>query len=553
MSLSDSKFMKAYTYAGMPFPTYLLKVFIPLFLLLIVGYYAVLYILSDLLTAFIIFLFTFLLFFVAMVVLLFPYMAYVRAGKLIDRDMHLFVTRLGILSLTFVSRKDLFNILSEMKEYRELAKEIKKIHTLISKWNVDLPDACRLVAEKTPSELLSDFLIRMAHAVESGETAESFSQNEQKAAMEEFSIKYENAVESIGILNEIYLASISSALFFITVAAILPMLMGGDLTPFYISLILFIVIEIGTFYYIYISVPWEQVWETSSIETEIKVKIRRKLILGIGLIAPSTIVAMLLPIPFEIKVAISITPLIIPGYYATKTEDLIKKKESFYPAFIRSLGTSTAGTGKETTFALKKLRFYKFGPLTDNINDLYKRLALRIDKRLAWKNFGAETGSDLISKFNDLYVDGTEVGGNAKKISRIISENFLKMLSLRKKRFLAASTTSGLLYGSMVFIPFPLYILIWVISIMNNMFAEISPISQEYSFLSLFSGSFMNLQVLRIIMFSMVMAHVGVATAIKKVMSASSNVKVLYDAVIMTWIGAATAVITYMVVSNIML
>jgi flagellar protein FlaJ len=274
---------------------------------------------------------------------------------------------------------------------------------------------------------------------------------------------------------------------------------------------------------------------------------------GIALIVPFSIAALLLPIPPEIKVALSITPLIIPGYYATKTEELIKKREMFYPAFIRSLGTSTAGTGKETTFALKKLRFYKFGPLTDNINDLYKRLALRIDKRLAWKTFGSETGSDLISKFNDLYVDGTEVGGNAKKISRIISENFLRMLSLRKKRFLAASTTSGILYGSMIFIAFPLYILIWVISIMNNMFAEIAPISQEYSFLGMFSGAMISLQTLRIIMFSLVMAHVVVATAIKKVVSASSNVKVLYDAVIMTWVGAVTSVITYTAVNHIIL
>ncbi len=553
MKISESKFMKAYEYIGMPFPTYLIKIFIPTFLALVAGYYIFLYLISEFLTVLIVFLLAFLLFFIATVILIFPYITYVRAGKLIDRDMHLFVTRLGILSLTFVSRKDLFNILSEMKEYRELAKEIKKIYTLISKWNVDLPEACRLVAEKTPSEQLSDFLIRMAHAVESGETAESFSQNEQKAAMEEYAIKYENAIESIGILNEIYLASVSSSLFFITVAAILPMLMGGDLTPFYLSLLLFLVIEVGVFYYIYISVPWEQIWETSAIETPIKVNVRRKLLLGISLIPVFVIIALILPVPFELKVAISISPLIIPGHYGAKTEEMIKKKEFFYPAFMRSLGTSAAGTGKETTFALKKLRYYKFGPLSEHINDLYNRLALRIDKHLAWKTFGAETGSDLISKFNDLYVDGTEVGGNAKEISKIISDNFLKMLALRKKRFLAASTTSGLLYGSMVFIPLPLYILVWVISLMNNMFIEIAPISEEYAFLSIFSGTMLNIDFLRIVMFGLVMGHVAVATAIKKVISASSNIRVLYDAVIMTWIGTLTAVITMMVINNIMI
>ena len=551
--MEKNKFLKSYEYFNYTFTKYFIGVFFPLFLLIISGYLLILYILASSLTPFFLFLFTSLVFFLSLLVLLFPYIKYVRIGKLIDRDMHLFVTRLGILSLTFVSRKDLFNILSEMKEYRELAKEIKKIYTLISKWNTDLPDACRLVAEKTPSEQLSDFLIRMAHAVESGETAESFSQNEQRAAIEEYSIKYENAVESIGILNEIYLASISSGLFFITVAAILPMLMSGDYTPFYLSIFLFVIIEFGAFYYIYISVPWEQVWETSSIETEIKTNLRRKLSWGIGLCIPMFIIAYFLPLPFEIQLSLSLTPLAIPGYYASKIEKIIKKRDMFYPAFIRSLGISTSGTGKETTYALKKLRFYKFGPLTENINNLYKRLALRIDKRLAWKTFGAETGSDLISKFNDLYVDGTEVGGDAKKISKIISDNFLKMLSLRKKRFLAASTTSGLLYGSMVFITFPLYVLIWVVALINNMFVEINPISQEYPFLSLFYGTSLSFQVLRILMFSMIVLHVIVATVIKKVISASSGIKVLLDSVVMIWIGALTAVITSVIISAIML
>ena len=538
---------------GKPFPTYLLTVFIPIFSALIISYYIFLYYYGAYLTTFFLFLITFALFLAAIVVLFFPYIMYVRIGKLIDADMHLFITRLGVLSLSYVSRKDLFNILSEMKEYRQLAGEIKKIYQLISKWNVDLPEACRLVAENTPSEQLNDFLIRMSHAVESGETAESFSKNEQKAAIEEYAIKYENAVASIGILNEIYIASVSAALFFITVAAILPMLMSGDFTPFYISLILFVVIEIGVFYYIYVSVPWEHVWETSSFNTKIKLELRKKLLQGILLCIPTAIVAIFLPIPVEIKIALSITPLIIPGYYATKMEEIIKRKEMFYSPFIRSLGTSASGTGKETTFALKKLRFYKFGPLTENINDLYKRLALRIDKRLAWKIFGAETGSDLISKFNDLYVDGTEVGGNAKSISKIISDNFIKIISLRKKRFLAASTTSGLLYGSMIFITFPLYVLIWVVTLMGRMFAEIAPITEQYTFLSLFYGSMIGVDILRILMYTIVFIHIVIATAIKKVVSASSNIKVLYDIVIMTWVAAITAVLTYYVIGSILL
>ncbi|NIP34118.1 MAG: type II secretion protein F, partial [Thermoplasmata archaeon] len=55
----------------------------------------------------------------------------------------------------------------------------------------------------------------------------------------------------------------------------------------------------------------------------------------------------------------------------------------------------------------KKLSYHDFGPLTDDIQSLYKRVAMRIDRQRAWQLFGAETNSELISKFSEMFSEGT--------------------------------------------------------------------------------------------------------------------------------------------------
>src|SRR5882672_8339976 len=146
-------------------------------------------------------------------ILFYPVFTYERRGKTIDKDMHLFVTRIGAMSTDDVSRQSLRDILGQMKDYRELTKEVEKIHKLTTEWNVALPQACRLVAERTPSDLMSDFLYRLGHAVEAGETAEEFFAVEQKVSLELYSNKYNAALRGLLTLSDLYQALIISVAF----------------------------------------------------------------------------------------------------------------------------------------------------------------------------------------------------------------------------------------------------------------------------------------------------------------------------------------------------
>ena len=80
--------------------------------------------------------------------LAFPMLEVSRSANLIEREMHMFITRMGILSLGEVGAQSIFDILKQMRDYGELATEVQRIETLVDKWHTSLPEAARIVAQQ---------------------------------------------------------------------------------------------------------------------------------------------------------------------------------------------------------------------------------------------------------------------------------------------------------------------------------------------------------------------------------------------------------------------
>ncbi|MEM4160430.1 MAG: type II secretion system F family protein [Thermoplasmata archaeon] len=486
--------------------------------------------------------------FICVYVVLHPLVIYERLGKSIDEDMHLFVTRLGVLSVAYVSRKEMFDILGEMKEYRALAREVKRVYDLMSKWNIALQKACRLVAEMTPSVLFSDFLTRMAHAIETGEGAEKFAENEQKATMEEFVVKYRSSLNAVDVMNEVFVSFAVVVIFIFVFVFILPFLVGEN--AIYLLLgagFLFVLGEIFFLYFFATVVPGEHIWQTSGTETEREKRLKRSFLYTATasalLLFPASLLYIFVSVPLYILVPFVFTPLAFTGYLADKEEEIIIRRDENFPSFIRSLGSSAGAMGKETTFALKKLRQYRFGPLTKNIDDLYKRLNLRINKNLAWKLFGIESGSDLISKFNALYVEGTHIGGNPRQISQIISDNFITIVGLRKHKYQVCSTTAGILYGLTAGITFPLYISLYLSGWIQRLMSSVAP-PEEYPFLNILHGTVFDATWLMIISLFVICVHSFLSAYMLKILKGSHPYVMLRHFCIMLWISGFTAAIS---------
>ena len=190
----------------------------------------------------------------------FPLLDVQRSAALIEKEMHMFITRMGILSLGEVGAQSIFDILKQMRDYGELASEVQRIETLVDKWHTSLPEASRIVAQQSPSPLWADFLDRMAFSIEAGQPIDEFMRSEQETIAEQYTTLYDTRLESVDTMKEIYVSLVSAGLFGLVIAGIhlvlfevgsagdLPIEVASRLRFLLLAGLLFTVIQVGGVY-----------------------------------------------------------------------------------------------------------------------------------------------------------------------------------------------------------------------------------------------------------------------------------------------------------------
>ena len=489
--------------------------------------------------------------FMTFVTLVWPVVEWERRGKAIDRDMHLFITRIGTLSTGETARQDVLEMLSKMEGYRELAEEVRKIYKLAEEWHVGLSASCRFIARQTPSDLFSDFLYRLAHSMEAGDSAIEFFQAEQTVFMDQYSVQYSSSLKTVEVYFEAFLALVIASLFVMVILDLFPLLTGiSSYFLIAVAVIIFMFIEGMYLWMLYATVPQEKIWYTGPLQTEESREIRRRL--GISALV-SVIFAGLIVFgaPFmtvPLAIAFSITPFLYAGLYVFGEEKTIKRKDDNFPAFIRTLGSTQEATGKVAITALKKLSYHDFGPLTDDIQALYKRVAMRIDRQRAWQLFGAETNSELISKFSEMFSEGTSAGGEPRAISRIISTNFSKILSLRVEKFQTQGRITGVLFGLAIAMTVILFLALYLVEGFFDMFGALEPV-EGFESLFIFRTASFDLDILHALVVGLLVFHAVVSTVMTRLIGGGHWVGGLTHLVGIMWVIAVCSIITrYLIV-----
>lgn len=446
---------------------YLLKYVLPAFLLSLFFTFSMASLFPALLRnwAFALVLFLFPLY-ILLALLLYPLARYQSRKMSIDREMLLFMIRMSVLSEAQMPKKEMFEILNEMKEFGELGVEINKIYKLVENWNINLGDACRIVAKKTPSKLFADFLDRLAHAIDTGDDPRAFFKREQRAFKNNYEVEYKGMLFKLEILMELFIAIVIIATFFEFFVIILPFLHYSNEVVYFVGVpFLFIFMEVVYLFFLQSTMPKEKLRQSTAIVSKEE---KTTILLSVFSVAASVIILILLfyfvgswlydDTLMPLFVAVVFTPLVVPGVFSSLYDKKILRTEDSFPAFIRSLGGSAASGATGLQIALEKLEHHDFGPLTFHIKSLYKRIKLNIDTEKSWEYFGAETGSDLISKFSKMYMLGVKAGGDQEKISEIVSDNFLDIIGLRKHRYIYASIFTMVIYGIALVVSFSLFI-----------------------------------------------------------------------------------------------
>lgn len=482
-------------------------------------------------------------------VFIYPFIIYQRKKVNINENMHLMITYAGTLATVDIQRNILFKRLSEAKRFGEISHITEKILYLAKSWNLGFSQASRKIAAICPSKMFADFLDRFAVMMDFGQSLKIFLWDEQDAVMDDFEAEYKKSLESIKLLQEVFVSMTIAIAFMMATALLLPIVAGISIDfVVKMSLAAIIIVDVMLFAIVHSFIPADRLCHSLPIKDEGM----KSVIRSFYIFAPLSIVLTLgllyfNKLPFLFNFAIGLSPLIVVGYKAQQHENLIYSRDLAFPSFVRALGSVVEVRLGAMISSLRSLQVHDFGVLNDLAVSLYRRLRLGNDKFKCWMYFAAESGSNLITNFSQIFAESIYLGGNSQKIGEIISKNFSRLLSLRKQRLQLASSVRGAFYGSLVGFASASYVSAKITEILATLFS--SPMSQMAGdddgymasvISSIAPASSMNIDFNQISMYIgiMVLIHCILSSLIIKVIDGGNYYAALFDFVIMLWIGA---------------
>jgi flagellar protein FlaJ len=486
----------------------------------------------------------------------------------LNNRFHLLITHMTVLATTKIDRMEVFRTLAQEDEYGELSLEMHRIVQLVDTWNQSLDDACRRRAKEVPSDAFSDFLDRLAYTLGAGQSLEDYLLSEQDQIIQHYSTVYESSLDSLEVMKDLYLSMILSMTFALVFAVVLPVLTGTNPTMTVSAVIvMFVFVQSGFFLAIRSMAPYDPVWfHPEEYPSPVEERLDRSMYIGVGLsvalvgfvlasllgVTPLTlndVLFMFESVPLPFYAVVPITPMMYPGIVFRQEEQKIKGRDNEFPSFIRALGATEGAKQSTTGMVLRTLRKKDFGPLTENINDLYKRLNMRIEPTAAWRHFTADCRSYLIQTFSEMYLVGREMGGSPKQLGELIAANMNEVLQLRQQRKQAATTLVGLLYGITAASTFAFFIGLQVVNILAQMSLDLDAGSQ-LDVGSLINTGVYNIPLIEFLLIIIIMFSAMLSALMIRTVDGGHKANTYMHFVILSWIGALTGTFTKWLVTQ---
>jgi len=486
----------------------------------------------------------------------------------LNNRFHLMITHMTVLATTKIDRMEVFRTLAKEDEYGELAMEMHRIVQLVDTWNQSLDDACRRRAKEVPSDAFSDFLDRLAYTLGAGQSLEDYLLSEQEQIIQHYTTVYRSSLDSLEVMKDLYLSMILSMTFALVFAVVLPVLTGTNPTMTVSAVIvMYIFVQTGFYLAIRSMAPYDPVWfHPEEYPSPTEERLDKSMYAGVGLsavllcitvggmfgvspIALEDLLFFLDSVPLPFYAVVPITPMLIPGIVFRQEEGKVKDRDGEFPSFIRALGATEGAKQSTTGQVLRTLRKKDFGSLTPNINDLYKRLNMRIEPTAAWRFFTADCRSYLIQTFSEMYLIGREMGGSPKQLGELIAANMNQVLQLRQKRKQATTTMVGLLYGITAASTFAFFIGLQVVNILAEMSLDLNA-GSRLDVNSLINTSVYNIPLIEFLLVVIIMFSAMLSALMIRTIDGGHKANTYLHFVLLAWIGGITGTFTKWLVTQ---
>jgi flagellar protein FlaJ len=482
----------------------------------------------------------------------------------LENHLHLAVTHMTILSTTNINRMNVFRKVSNVEEYEAFAEEIRRIVQLVDTWNQSLDDACRRRSREIPSD-------EMADSLSAGQELHDFLKSEHEALLRSYETIYEGSLDNLDVMKDLYLSMVLSMTFGLVFATVLPLLTGNNPTLIIAAVIvLFVLIQCGFFMAIRAITPNDPLWYyPDDVDISVDAERRALVSLVVGFVLTLVVTGLVVvdmfglgprlvtaaypgsQVPIAIYASVSITPLAIPGLVMRRAEGKIKQRDQEFPSFIRALGATESAKQSTTSAVLADLRKKDFGALSGNVDDLYKRLNMRIEPHKAWAYFAAESQSYLIQKFGEMYLVGREMGGEPKELGELISQNMNTVLQLRERRRQETITLIGLLYGITAAATFAFYIGLEVVRVLSNLSLNLAD-TNRFVGTQLINTGVYDIPTVEFLLLIIILFNALLSSLMIRTVDSGHKINSYLHFVAMTWLGSVVSVVTGLAVSGLL-
>jgi flagellar protein FlaJ len=360
----------------------------------------------------------------------------VTEDKKMGADLLFLNTYMASLAIANASRPEIFAYASNRKEYIS-AKYITKVELYVKKWNYSYSEALGIVADRTNNIILKSMLNRYANAIDSGVPDDEFLKNELSTVRSVYRSQVEQGLEMLKKWGDAYIAMLLSGTvicvtIMISIAIYSPQ--GLDATLNMAYAIILVICVFGNLL-MYTSVPDDPkshgLSERTSKEQQTIHAMERIIVpLTLGAIVVMALIGINAGLIF-LLVGFLLAPLGILGFI---DDSNITLRDNDFSTFIRSLGAIMGGQGTTAVHALATMDKKSFTVLEPLVSSVYSQMNLGLDNKQIWDKFIGESGSNLIYKYLNIYLDTVIMGGPPEPIGTVVGSSVLEQTLLREKK-----------------------------------------------------------------------------------------------------------------------
>lgn len=350
-------------------------------------------------------------------------------------DLLFMLTYMNAILTAEASRPEIFAYTGARREYVS-TKYIYKADLLVKRWGYSYVEALVNVAKKIENEMLFSMVNRYANAIESGVPDNDYLSRELETIRSVYRSSFEQGLEMLKKWGDAYISmlfsgALVSIIIMVSIAIFAPDDIQTTLSTSYVIIISISVLGITTMFKAIPADPMTHGLPQGSPEQNMIHRMERKVV---PILAVIVLLLFLLGMNYGLilmLIGMLLFPIGVIGYI---DDGNITLRDAEFPTFIRGVGAVQGGKGSTIGPALADIDKKSLKTLEPLINAVYTKLNLGLDQKRSWQRFINDSGSYLIYKYLNIYMDAISMGGKADKIGEIVSSSMLDQVLLREHR-----------------------------------------------------------------------------------------------------------------------